>query len=244
MLTLWLFLLYSTLPRSSLNVSHMVSSSERVSKPYDSDVLTVAVVSDLHAYDRLDDDGDAPSFLCSTVPESEVLHHPVGALLNLIEIKTLTADLFLCCGDLGDKARPGGIIYAWERLQKIKKALKANLLAVTAGNHDVDSRHKHNDYDAKGLLQSLVPPFPLQDEALNNKFWARNYVVLTEPQYRLVILNTSAYHGAADGEFEHGRVAARTIQSLRTELDSLEKDVPRPVEYSSLSSPPSQSWGY
>jgi 3',5'-cyclic AMP phosphodiesterase CpdA len=191
--------------------------------------LRVAVLSDLHAYDHLNGETIPPSYLCTTDPENQVLHHPFASLLHLIETETLKADILMCCGDMGDKARPAGIMYVWNKLHIVKAKLEANLLAVTAGNHDVDSRFKYTDYDAKGLLQSLDPAFPLEDASLNNQYWARNFVVLVKEDYRLVILNSSAYHGVKDGEFEHGRISPRTVEALRLELEKIEQKHPRLV---------------
>jgi calcineurin-like phosphoesterase family protein len=193
-------------------------------------ILKVAVVSDLHAYETHDDSGEgAPSYLCTSAPEDQASQHPISGLLHLIHEKTLKADLLICCGDMGDKARPGPMKYVWERLQTLRSALDATMLAATAGNHDVDSRYIYNEFDAKGCLQALLPTFPLIDVEQSNKFWARNYVILTEPKCRLVILNSSAYHGFRAGEFEHGRVALRTVEALKAELLSLEASQPRDV---------------
>ncbi|HEX8281899.1 MAG TPA: metallophosphoesterase [Pyrinomonadaceae bacterium] len=191
--------------------------------------LRVAVLSDLHAYDHLGDAPMPPSSLCTTDVEDQVYHHPVASLLNLIDADGLQADILMCCGDMGDKARPAGIKYVWDKLQIIKAKLGADLLAVTAGNHDVDSRFQYTEYDAKGLLQSLVPPFPLDDLAQSNKYWARNYVALTKDDYRIVILNSSAYHGHRDGEFEHGRISPKTVEALKLELEVMERDHPKSV---------------
>jgi predicted phosphodiesterase len=192
-------------------------------------VLRVAVVSDIHAYDHLSSGEATPSHLCTTLPEDQANHHPIIGLIKLIKDKPLTADVLICCGDMGDKARPAGIRYVWEKLHKIKEALKAKQLAATAGNHDVDSRYMYNDFDAKGVLQSLVPRFPLEDENSTNKFWSRNYVILTEQDYRLVILNSSAYHGTKEGEFQHGRITSRTVEALRSELEVFERHDPKQI---------------
>jgi predicted phosphodiesterase len=186
------------------------------------ETLRIAVVSDLHAYDILQDGEATPSHLCTISPEDQPTLHPIAGLLDRIDKDGLTADALLCCGDLGDKSRPAGIKYAWERLHLIKARLKADDLFVTSGNHDLDSRYTHSD-DAKGVLQSLTPMYPLADENLTNKYWSRNYVVLTQDRYRIVLLNSSAYHGTRNEEFAHGRVTIRTVEALKTELETLEK---------------------
>jgi len=186
-------------------------------------------VSDLHAYDTLAADEAQPSHLCTTSPEDQPTQHPITGLLDLIAKQPIIADALICCGDMGDKSRPAGIRYVWEKLQKLKEALGAKDLFATAGNHDIDSRYSYNDYDAKGILQALLPMYPLPDENLTNKYWSRNYVVLSRPDYRIVILNSSAYHGTKDEEFKTGRVSLRTVESLRMELEELEKDEPKLV---------------
>jgi predicted MPP superfamily phosphohydrolase len=192
------------------------------------ETLRVAVVSDLHAYATLEQGEVAPSNLCTVAPEDQPTQHPIMALLELIDKAPLTADLLVCCGDMGDKAKRAGIRYVWEKLQIIKKRLKAKHLYVTSGNHDVDSRHV-DDYDAKGYLQSLVPQYPFTKDEITDRYWARNYVILTEPKYRMVVLNSSAYHGTTPEEYEHGRITPRTLEALRRELEDLEAMNPRDV---------------
>jgi predicted phosphodiesterase len=163
-----------------------------------------------------------PSHLCTTLPEDQPNQHPISGLIYRIEKLPLRADVLICCGDLGDKSRPAGIQYVWDRLHKIKHALGASELFITSGNHDVDSRYLYNDHDAKGVLQSLLPRYPLPDENLTNKYWSRNYAIVTRDDFRIAILNSSAYHGNKDAEMLHGRVSARTVEAMRVELEQLE----------------------
>src|SRR5439155_7955565 len=120
-----------------------------------------AVVSDLHAYDRVD--GEPPSHFCTLDPEDQPGKHPLAGLEQLIVTQGLRADLLLCAGDIGDKANPGGVRSAWNWLVRLSQKFGASMLA-TPGNHDVDSRFIYNQYDAKGVLQSLSPPFPFPAE--------------------------------------------------------------------------------
>ena len=182
------------------------------------DVIRIAVLSDLHAYDHVD--GEPPSHLCVLDPEDQLGKHPLAAVEHLIEKESLKCDLLLCAGDIGDKANPGGIQAAWKWLMRLKDKLAARVLAATPGNHDVDSRYLYNKYDAKGVLQTLSPPYPLpfEDEATNDRFWSRNFVVLDGDNFRLVLLNSSAFHGGKDKEIYHGRVSAHTLAALRLRL--------------------------
>jgi hypothetical protein len=130
---------------------------------------------------------------------------------------------------MGDKANSAAQQYVWAKIQEIGSALGAPLVLGTAGNHDMDSRYT-NDYDARGALQSLTPRFPGLDEAACDRYWSRNYVIHEESDWRIVILNSAAYHGArapkgdehaGSEEFERGRISLRTVASLGSELSAL-----------------------
>jgi 3',5'-cyclic AMP phosphodiesterase CpdA len=187
--------------------------------------LQIAIVSDLHAFDDPQGKED-PSYLSIALPDNEPGKHPIAALIQLIGRESLRADLLLCGGDIGDKARPAAIKFAWASLERVRKALDAERLAITTGNHDYDSRHAYNSFDAKGVLQALDPPYPLPHEADNDKYWARNFVFVEGAAYRLVVLNSSAYHGQGSDEVEHGRVSDATLERLKAGLITL---APKPV---------------
>ena len=74
----------------------------------------------------------------------------------------------------------------------------------------MDSRLLYTDHDARGFLQSLTPRFPDRDENVCDRYWSRHFAVLGWTDLRLVVLNSSAYHGALPKngipEYEHGRV--------------------------------------
>ena len=89
-------------------------------------VLTVAVVSDLHAYEAGDD--KKPSFYCI---HDDINDTPVGGLFRLIDDESLRADVLLCGGDLGDKANPAAIRTAWAHVHEIGTKLKVALVAGT-----------------------------------------------------------------------------------------------------------------
>ncbi|MGC3968741.1 MAG: metallophosphoesterase [Pirellulales bacterium] len=185
-------------------------------------VIRIAVVSDVHAYDELEPD-DAPSHC--RVGENDPMKNPLAGLRGFIAEQQLRADILMCPGDLGDKAHPVAIQHVWSELQEIKTLLKAQQLLTTTGNHDLDSRYSHH-FDAKGTLQSLVPQYPFLDEHANDKYWARNYVCITEPGYRIIVLNSSAFHGEGNYEktkryeYEQGRVSDFTLGLIRSELQS------------------------
>ena len=191
-----------------------------------SELLRIAVASDLHAYDNCGRRPE-PSHLRISHPEDQPGKHPIAGLVKLIvEDEKLSADLLLCPGDLGDQVEIAGIKYAWEKLHQVGLKLGAGLVTATAGNHDLDSRYIKGSFDPKETLQALDPPFPLPDEVRNNMYWSRHFAVTEGNSYRLVILNSSAYHGEKPNEINHGRVAFATVSHLRRNLESL---TPKPV---------------
>lgn len=194
------------------------------SRPVTDDVLSIAVLSDLHAYDSTAGNGVPSSYDIARAEEPSVLH-PMAALRDLIKDTELRATMVLCPGDLTDKAKRVPLGHAWRALHDIGGLLRAEVVAATAGNHDLDSRF-HEQIDAKGMLQALAPPFPLPNVAQNDRYWARNYAIINGANYRLIVLNSSAYHGAEQSEIEHGRVSTATRESLRAELDTFE---PKPL---------------
>lgn len=186
-----------------------------------SGTLRIAVASDLHAYDRCNSDKEQePSHLCTLHPEDIPNQHPISGLLELIDREKLRADLLLCPGDFGDKARPAGIYYGWQAMQKVGERLGVSRVVGTVGNHDVDSRHVYTDPDPKGYLQSLAPLFPLGSDDLNDKFWAKNFAEIAGDAWRLIILNSSAFHGGKEDEIGFGRIADRTLSRLKNLLVS------------------------
>jgi len=186
--------------------------------------MRIAIASDIHAYDPIDPPPPAPpSYLCISDPADRPNRHPIAGLKHLISSEKLRADILLCPGDMADRANTAALAYVWNELHALQSLLGANKLIATAGNHDVDSRHKYNDFDAKGALQSLIPSFPGLSEQQCDQYWARNFVLAEETDWRLLLLNSSAYHGAGKDqlkEAEHGRVSQRTLSAIETALAS------------------------
>jgi len=186
--------------------------------------LTVAVMSDLHAYDN-DEPDNAPSHYCIRDPFDDPGKSPIAGLTRLIESEHLSAEVLLCPGDIADKANPLAIQHAWKAIHQIGQSLRTGQIVATSGNHDVDSRFKHNDFDARGVLQALEPPYPFPDENLNDRYWSRHFVLTSGHCYRVPTVNSSAFHGEGQYsetklyEFERGRVSQRTLAAIRRELE-------------------------
>ena len=187
--------------------------------------VRIAIVSDIHVFNGASAKADGPSFIGTADPEDAPERHPFTGLRHLIEHEEIRADLLICPGDLADKADPSALNYAWKKLNDLKAQLNAEHLLATSGNHDVDSRNMHGDHDPKGSLQSLRPMFPAGEENLCDRYWSRNFAVFLRGEMRVVLLNSSAFHGYgrdADPEFKHGRVSSHTISALRRALEGSE----------------------
>jgi predicted MPP superfamily phosphohydrolase len=190
-------------------------------------ILKIAIISDLHAYSN-PGEKKQPSFLFVGDPEDNWRQHPIGGLLKLIQDfessgqGRLTADLLIAPGDLGNGADPQGIKYVWSALDRIKAKLSAHLVVATTGNHDVDSRNKFNKYDPLDALKTLTPPYPLPDENLNNHYWAKHYCIVENSDYRLIVLNSSAFHATSKEELERGRVSPTTLAEISQTLSASE----------------------
>lgn len=181
---------------------------------------TFFILSDLHAIDGATDAAPRTSYFDISLPDWDEANNPIAALNTLINKRKIKADFLICCGDIGDKACPTALTRAWEALQKIKVLLGAKQIITTVGNHDVDSRHKHNDHDAKGVLLDLNPQYPFESDELNNHFWTHHFTVFPDEAQgiRFAVVNSSGYHGEAE-EHVHGRVSKRTLRRLLTSLE-------------------------
>jgi 3',5'-cyclic AMP phosphodiesterase CpdA len=177
--------------------------------------ITLAIASDLHAHSN---HTVSPSHLNTSAPDDNANQHPITGLIALIEKERLTATALLSPGDLGHQADPQGIRYSWSALQRISLALGAEFYTATAGNHDVDSRYQGNDHAPEHILKGLTPSFPLGDDRFDDRYWARAYVIKDTDSFRLVLLNSSAYHGNTPTEKNHGRIDRQTLDDLRKDL--------------------------
>lgn len=183
----------------------------------------VALLSDVHAYSSQHSPHDpAPSSVDTSNVKTIPGQNPFIALQDLIEREGLTADILVNCGDLGDKAQPEAIKYAWDQTREVGTKLGVDTVLGTAGNHDMDSRAVYTNYDARGTLLQLEG-FPHPDFHRTNEYWARNVVVIEEPKARIAILNSAAYHGF-DNEWQHGRISDTTLEYLRKQIEGSQSD--------------------
>jgi hypothetical protein len=190
-------------------------------------LIRIAVVTDLHAYCDIRPD-EAPSHY--RIDDTNRATNPMLALEELIaeQRNELRADALCCLGDIANQAVPKAIISSWRQLHELARWLGTKRVICTTGNHDIDSRHAYNDYDAKGHLQTLKPPYPLGKEQLNDRYWSRHFVIMQLPNCRLLVLNSCAFHGegrVVDGkyipDYEQGRISSHTLNAIKHDLGSV-----------------------
>lgn len=187
----------------------------------DDSFVTIAVLSDMHVHaDR--ENMEYVAYLRTGMPEKPTNQHPVNALLALIDEETITADFLLTPGDICDKADKLGLQSAWQWIHQIGERLGVKQTIATTGNHDLDSRYIEGNFDAKGYLQLLSPSYPVNNENLSDKYWSRNFILIEDETVRILVINSSAYHGGKQGEIEHGRISEITIEAIKNRLDSSE----------------------
>lgn len=189
--------------------------------------MKIAVLSDLHIYDATEAGGGVkPSYLDAANINLRNSTNPLASLHDLIAREGLEADYVVCPGDIADKASPSALQIGWSALHDLSKRLGAEELLVTNGNHDIDSRFQASAFDAKGVLLSLAPYFPIDDLGDANFYWARNYVICERDGCRFLLINSAAYHGYSgragspekEPEYTHGRISSWTIDAIVKDL--------------------------
>jgi hypothetical protein len=182
-------------------------------------ILRVAVASDLHAFTG--DRRPAPSHLSADETEANSRRDPIGRLEGLIDEEGLSADLLLCPGDLGDRAKKAAVRHGWKMIQRIAVKLGDATVMATVGNHDVSSRPSEDDADPDptGTLRNLDPLFPFERRGIQQAFFSDNYAIVTTSACRVVMLNSSAHHLLGEREYEFGRVTPDTREKMIADLE-------------------------
>jgi predicted MPP superfamily phosphohydrolase len=188
--------------------------------------LRIAIASDLHAYSSAALQGTTPPSLMEVLSsDTSPTTNPILGLKQLINDAKIRASMLVCPGDLGDKASNEGIVFAWEKLHEIGALLGASEVYATTGNHDVDSRHKDSNVDQNHTIKNLNPPYPTPDENQNNAYFARDFALVDGKNHRTILLNSSAHHGSAPEEQNHGRITPAALEGLRKRLSQLSPQV-------------------
>lgn len=197
-----------------------------------SEILTILVISDLHAHNG-DPKASASSYFSTNSLFSSERENPLAGVASLIKAYGAVPNWLICPGDLGDKADPNCQRQAWDVLERIRAEIGAEHLIGAAGNHDLDSRRTYPEYDPKGALQTLVPSFPISidcyqanDIVYSDRYWSNNFVVVPfeDLDCNLLVINSCAFHGYSSeadkppNEHLHGRLSPLTLAAIQREL--------------------------
>lgn len=206
--------------------------------------LSLFIASDLHAYEGAIN--PPPSGLKVGDEGSNPLTYPVPGFEALATQERLTADLLLCPGDLGDHAQAGGVTHGWAMIQRMAKALGDATVLATTGNHDVMSRPPVDGsfVDPVDTLRKLSPRYPHPDRPTQQAYFGDSYAIVPYHDCRIVLLNTSTFHGQGDREYSFGRISPTTRQQLLADLDrcgyfptNILLCHHHPIEYTALDEP-------
>lgn len=192
--------------------------------------MRALILSDLHAITKRDPQRPLPSLIEFANTARSPTQDPLLGLRSLLTSGALPQpDIMICAGDLGDKADANAIRSVWEAINDIAQAFSISEVFATCGNHDLDTRHVENKFDPKGFLRSLDPPFPnplvARDDACQLRYWADNFCMYESSQWRVLNINSCAYHGYGDKtapELEHGRISDYTIDNIRRSLQEIQ----------------------
>lgn len=202
--------------------------------------MKIVVLSDLHAFcsdARKSSDGKPalpPSLIDFSSPIRKPNIDPLTGFIKLFEDGEISPpSLFIVGGDLGDKADTHAIQSVWSELSYLADKYPSTKLVATCGNHDLDTRHKQNKFDPRGLLRTLEPGFPFPISHYSDlaflEYWANNFCILEDDKFRLLNINSCAFHGfghEAEPELERGRVSDITIENIEARLKTAVKSSP------------------
>lgn len=183
--------------------------------------LKIAIVSDLHCtYGGDGSKKDAipvtNTYLLSDLLKHPVNRHPVESIKKVIKAENLSSDILLCPGDITDRINQQGLVSGWQFLKEIKAELSAKMLAITIGNHDVDSRNQYNRGPFE-LIKNLDDDIPTEDIRANEHFWRNDYCIIEGDNYILLIINSCFNHTTPDLS-KNTRIDEATIEKIENDL--------------------------
>jgi hypothetical protein len=171
--------------------------------------IRIAILSDLHCHPKAEDTID--SYLYSDASLKPLGRNPVTSLLEMIKNNKITANILLSTGDLTNKCNIEGLQASWKYIKGIKKELKADIIAATLGNHDIDSRHI---YGLPFIIpQSIKNGFPIGDRKLRNNYWKKGYCYLPYDEMNILIFNSVHFHNDII-EAKRGKITEEQIEDI------------------------------
>jgi predicted phosphodiesterase len=119
-------------------------------------LLSALIVADLHIVGQDTGAHVRESFIVPHATHGR-FRQPDAKLLELIDEKSISADVLICLGDLTSRAGKDGYEYGWKFLEQVADAAHCSSIVFTPGNHDVDSTRRYGG-DHRAVLQSASCP--------------------------------------------------------------------------------------
>ncbi|WCT11555.1 metallophosphoesterase family protein [Mucilaginibacter jinjuensis] len=154
--------------------------------------LKIAVISDLHCHPLEKDFNKNNTLLFSDGLRLPTTEHPVENLLEIIEKEKIKVDLVLSPGDFTHQSNRQGLFSGWSYVNEIARALKADDVIATIGNHDIDSRHTYSNYSFE-IPKKVSQSFPLHKDKLKS-FWDTGFTFIDESEYLILVVNSTHFH--------------------------------------------------
>ena len=183
--------------------------------------MRLAVVSDLHCHPQRPTENS--SHLLSNGPRVPAHNHPVEALVDLIQLKSLRADYLVAPGDFTDKADIHGYVVGVQVAREIAQLLGSRRVVGTVGNHDIDSRGLNGD-DPFYLGTHVFRDFPIADIAQRSRFFDPRfgYALFDEGDIRFLIINSVVSHRTKE-EAKRGSFTPTQLENLVRDTQSLHR---------------------
>jgi len=180
--------------------------------------LRMVVISDIHATVE----GDPLTNVVKSAAEN-LTENALTATREFLPAVAPEIDLVLCPGDLVHEGATGPMKWVWEELHNLAEAVGASLVA-TAGNHDLLLQPEGPDKASKSLRR-LKPKFPHPGESCADTYWAYDYAIIAERNWRVVTINSACQLGSYDqDEAKHGRLSRECMLELPEKLDQVGAD--------------------
>lgn len=192
--------------------------------------LRVAVITDLH---YVKDGASTPKpEVCSSGNKVD----PMEKLPEFLKANDFHGvDLVLCPGDITTRACIDSFASGWDDLNKLTKALGAQHLIASTGNHEIISRSADIN-KTPGNVELHVDPqehllcthnYPAMFTESHQRwvYWGRGYETLVGGNWIVLIVNSCHFHTTQlANEFERGRVGESALEEMKLNLTALAKD--------------------
>jgi len=139
--------------------------------------MKIAVISDLHCRDR--NENARTTHLYSDLYKTPINSHPVEALKSRIKDDEIIWEYLFCLGDVTDKINKQCLISCYNHILEIAESLgvEKQKIIILPGNHDVDSRNKHDDPCFNYIVKTFDNKIPVDDGNCCTNFWDNSYFI-------------------------------------------------------------------